>query len=65
MAPLKLAPHYIVHLLHIWWGGVFFSCERWFGEELFMYIRVFGIIASPHVLPFYVPDKLMAREIKR
>jgi len=36
---------------------------RWFGEELFTYIRVFGSIASPHVLPFYVPDKLMAREI--
>ena len=26
-------------------------------------MRVFGTIASPHVLPFYVPDKLMAREI--
>ena len=24
---------------------------------------MFGSIASPHVLPFYVPDKLMAREI--
>lgn len=36
---------------------------RWFEEELFTYIRVFGSIASPHVLPFYVPDKLMAREI--
>ncbi len=28
---------------------------RWFGEELFTYIRVFGRIPSPHVLPLYVP----------
>lgn len=39
------------------------SIVRWFGEELFMYIKVFGSIALPHVLPFYIPDKLMAREI--
>ena len=39
------------------------TVERWFGEELFTYIRVFGSIASPHVLPLYVPNKLMAREI--
>ena len=36
---------------------------RWFGEELFTYVRVFGSFASPHVLPFYVPDKLITREI--
>lgn len=36
---------------------------RWFGEEKFTYIRVFGSIASPYVLPYYVFDKLMAREI--
>ena len=36
---------------------------RWFGEELFTYIRVFGNYASPHVLPLYVPDRLVAREI--
>jgi len=36
---------------------------RWFGEELFTYVRVFGSSASPHVLPLYVPDKLLAREI--
>lgn len=36
---------------------------RWFGEELFTYIRVFGSISSPHVLHFCVPDKLMAGEI--
>lgn len=36
---------------------------KWFGEELFTYITVFGSIASPHVLPFYVLDKLMARDI--
>ena len=36
---------------------------RWFGEEKFTYIRVFDNITSPHVLPYYFPDKLMAREI--
>lgn len=36
---------------------------RWFGEELFTYIRVFGSITSPHVLPYYVPNKLLGREI--
>ena len=36
---------------------------RWFGEELFTYVRVFGSFSSPHVLPLYVPDKLIAREI--
>lgn len=36
---------------------------RWFKEETFTYIRVFGSITSPHVLTYYVPDKLIAREI--
>lgn len=36
---------------------------RWFREELFTYIRVSGRIASPHVLPLYVLDKLMTQEI--
>ena len=36
---------------------------RWFGEDFFTYVRVFGSSASPHVLPLYVPDKLIAREI--
>ena len=36
---------------------------RWFGEELFTYIRVFGSTVPPHVLPLYIPDKLLAREI--
>ena len=35
----------------------------WFGEESFTYIRVYGSQAKPHVLPLYVPDKLLAREI--
>jgi len=34
---------------------------RWVGEELFTYIRVFGSTAPPHVLLWYVPDKLLAR----
>ena len=36
---------------------------NWFGEENFTYIRVFGSIFDPHVLPLYVPDKLLAQEI--
>ena len=35
----------------------------WFGEEKFTYIRVFGSQAKPHVLPLYIPDKLLAREV--
>ena len=31
VAPFKLAPRYIVHLLPIWCGGFCFSCERWVG----------------------------------
>ena len=36
---------------------------RCFGEETFTYIRVLGNITSPHVLPYYVRNNLMAREI--
>jgi len=36
---------------------------RWFREETFTYISVFGSITSLHVLPYYVPNKLMAIEI--
>jgi len=32
VAPLNLAPHYIVHLLLNWWGRHCFSCERWVGN---------------------------------
>ena len=39
------------------------SVGIWFGEEKFTYIRVFGSQAKPHVLPLYIPDKLLAREI--
>lgn len=39
------------------------TVARWFGEELFTYVRVFGSSAPPHVLPLYIPDKLLAREI--
>ena len=30
---------------------------------MFTYVRVFGSSAPPHVLPLYIPDKLLAREI--
>lgn len=34
---------------------------RSFVEEKLTYIRVFGSHGSPHVLPYYVPDKLIAK----
>ena len=37
--------------------------RKYFIEEWFTYIRVFGSTADPHVLPLYVPDKLLEREI--
>ena len=39
------------------------AVASWFGEEHFTYIKVFGSKARPHVLPLYIPDKLLAREI--
>lgn len=36
---------------------------RWFREELFTYVRVFGNTASPHILRLYVPDKLMHEKL--
>lgn len=39
------------------------ALANWFGEDKFTYIRVFGSLSRPHVLPLYIPDKLLAREI--
>ena len=36
---------------------------KYFVEEWFTYIRVFGSTMNPHVLPLYVFGKLLAREI--
>ena len=36
---------------------------KWFGEENFTYILVFGSLTHPHVFPLFVPDKLLAKEI--
>lgn len=36
---------------------------KYLWEETFTYIIVFDNITSPHVLPYYALDKLMAREI--
>lgn len=35
----------------------------WFGEEKFTYIRLFSSSANPHVLPLYILDKLLSREL--
>jgi len=40
----------------------FIPIVRWFSEELFTYVRVYGSLAPPHVLPLYLSDKLLARE---
>lgn len=37
--------------------------KKYFIEEWFTYIRVFGSTTDPHVLPLYVSGKLLAREI--
>lgn len=39
------------------------AIARWFVEETFTYIIVFGSISSPHVVPYYISDKVMDREI--
>ena len=39
------------------------SMARWFAEENFTYVRVFGSYASPNALPYSAPDKLFTREI--
>lgn len=36
---------------------------NWFKEDKFTYIWVFGNATRPHVLPLYIPDKLLAREL--
>ena len=41
----------------------FIPIVKWFGKELFTYVRVYRSLAPPHVLPLYVPDTLLAREI--
>jgi hypothetical protein len=35
----------------------------WYIDEDFSYIRIFGCVATPHLLPRYVPNKLVLREI--
>ena len=35
----------------------------WFGEEKFTYVSLFGSLTKPHVLPLYVANKLLAREL--
>lgn len=41
----------------------FIVVGSWFTEENFTYVRVFGSLMAPHVIPLYVLNKLMAREI--
>jgi len=40
-----------------------FTIGKYFIEEWFTYISVFGNTADPHVLPLYVSNKLLARYI--
>jgi len=39
------------------------TVDKYFIEEWFTYIRVFGSIVDPHVLSLYVSHKLLARDI--
>lgn len=34
-----------------------------FVEELFTYIKIWGSNEDPHVLPLYIPEKLLSQEI--
>jgi len=36
---------------------------NWFIEELFTYVRVYGSLAHPHVLPLFIPYKILRIEI--
>jgi hypothetical protein len=35
----------------------------WYMEKHYAYIRIFGCTSAPHLLPKYVPDRLVIREI--
>jgi hypothetical protein len=35
----------------------------WYLGKYYTYIRVYGNTRAPHLLPCYVPDKLLIREI--
>jgi len=36
---------------------------NWYLQEKFTYLRIYGAIASTHLLPIYVPNKLVLSEI--
>lgn len=36
---------------------------NWFKDDKFTYIRLFGSLTKPHVLPLYVLDKMLGREL--
>lgn len=52
--PLRCSPESEVDILPV---------ARWFGRELYTYVRVFTSSSTPHVLPLHIPNKLLAREI--
>lgn len=37
---------------------------NWFGKESFTYIKVLGSYVDPHVLPLYIPEKLLCWEVE-
>lgn len=39
------------------------SIGDWYIEEFYTYIRILGHTSAPHLLPKYVPDRLVLREI--
>jgi hypothetical protein len=36
---------------------------NWYLEEKYTYLRIYGAMIPPHVLPIYVPDSLVIEEI--
>lgn len=50
----RISPKDETDLLHI---------GNWFGKDLFTYVCVFGSLFNPHVLPLFVPKKLLSRKI--
>jgi hypothetical protein len=43
--------------------GILKYIGNWYLQEKFTYFRIYGVVASPHLLPIYVPNKLVLSEI--
>jgi len=62
---------------HLWIGYYFAKCPRfskktmrliknignYYLQEDYTYLRIYGVIASPHIFPKFVPNRLILSEI--